>query len=137
MTPGAAARAREVDVLQRVGHAPVGRLAVVVVDRSVPGVEGHVLEQRVAPHAPQKQNGDLQKRHSAMALEHDDLSRQKDFYDFHTSYSKCMLYMCAINACLLALDLLRLPHGLPGVRIRPPCWGSGHVWFLRRALGAH
>jgi len=34
-----------------------------------------------------------------------DLSRQKDFYDFHTSYSKCMLYMCAINACLLALDL--------------------------------
>ena len=35
-----------------------------------------------------------------------DLSRQKDFYDFHTSYSKCMLYMCAINACLLAIDLV-------------------------------
>ncbi len=26
--------------------------------------------------------------------------------DFHTSYSKCMLYMCAINACLLAIDLV-------------------------------
>ncbi len=37
-----------------------------------------IAHPRVAPYAPQKQNGDLQKRHSAMALEHDDLARQKE-----------------------------------------------------------
>ena len=35
-----------------------------------------------------------------------DLSRQKDFYRFFSSYSECMLRMCAVNAGLLAVDLL-------------------------------
>ncbi|KAH8050447.1 ATPase [Aureococcus anophagefferens] len=35
-----------------------------------------------------------------------DLSRQKDVYRFFSSYSECMLRMCAVNAGLLAVDLL-------------------------------
>ena len=56
-------------------------------------MSNHLWYDREVPSGPAKGEG------------YYDLSRQKDFYDFHTSYSKCMLYMCAINACLLALDL--------------------------------